>query len=199
MVLGVWHTKGGNSFRFGPKQRRVSLVTPRCRQRSDNLQSKWAATEGDSVSGGNGTGHTFPSNWWCWRPVQGSEPGEIMFSWVLLMLYHCSFLPAYLWFPVASSIILGAAHVTWTIWSSPSEYKDLSCFVSFFKIVGLMCCRQNREQSYITVSSSPDQKTFRNSAKWEEFTTAIPNKNQTAACCSTQVNNTVDHLPSLCL
>lgn len=53
MVFGVWHTEGGNSFRFGPRQRRVSLVTPKLLQTldggSDNLQSEWAATEGDSV------------------------------------------------------------------------------------------------------------------------------------------------------
>lgn len=28
----------------------------------DNLQSKWAATEGDSVSGGNGTARIPPGN-----------------------------------------------------------------------------------------------------------------------------------------
>lgn len=55
--FGVWHTEGGNSFRFGPKQRRVSLVTPNCRKPriegcvcvcwgGDNLQSECAATEG---------------------------------------------------------------------------------------------------------------------------------------------------------
>lgn len=59
---------------------------------SDNLQFKWAATEGDSVSGGNGTARISPSNWWCWRPVQGSEPGEIVLSQVLFELLHCSFL-----------------------------------------------------------------------------------------------------------
>lgn len=59
---------------------------------SDNLQFKWAATEGDSVSGGNGTARISPSNWWCWRPVQRSEPGEIVLSQVHFELLHWSFL-----------------------------------------------------------------------------------------------------------
>lgn len=59
---------------------------------TDNLQFKWAATEGDSVSGGNGTARISLSNWWRWRPVQSSEPGGIVFSQVLFRLLHCSFL-----------------------------------------------------------------------------------------------------------
>ncbi len=46
MVFRVWHTEGGNSFRFGPRQRRVSLVTLNCCKPRmggvcvcDNLQS----------------------------------------------------------------------------------------------------------------------------------------------------------------
>lgn len=46
-------TEGGNSFRVGPRQRRVLLAT-NLEQGSDNLQSEWAATEGDSVK------------WWKW-------------------------------------------------------------------------------------------------------------------------------------
>lgn len=56
----------------------------------DNLQSKWAAAEGDSVSGGNGTGHIY-------LPVidgagEGSEPGEMVLSQVLSTLFHWSFI-----------------------------------------------------------------------------------------------------------
>lgn len=85
MILGVWHTERGNSFRFGPRQRSALLVC-------DNLQCKWAAAEGDSVSGGNGTGRISPSNWWCWggfraRRDDGVIPGSL--HALPLLLYMC--------------------------------------------------------------------------------------------------------------
>lgn len=84
MILEVWHTERGNSFRFGPRQRSALLVC-------DNLQSKWAAAEGDSVSGGNGTGCISPSNWWCWGGFRARRDGVIPGSLhaLPLVLYTC--------------------------------------------------------------------------------------------------------------
>lgn len=54
-------------------------------------QSKWAATEGDSVSGGNRLGHISAINWWCWRGFRARRDGVIPGSLHALppVLYNC--------------------------------------------------------------------------------------------------------------
>lgn len=110
MAFGVWHTGEGNSFRTGPETEEGltgdSETAAKLRaggseggvcvlgRRGDNLQSKWAATEGDSVSGGNGTARISPSKLMALETCPGFRASrETALSQVLLGLLHRSSLP----------------------------------------------------------------------------------------------------------
>lgn len=109
MAFGVWHTEEGNSFRTGPETEEgltgdsellQNFVQEGGREggvlgrRGDNLQSKWAATEGDSVSGGNGRARISPSKFMALETCPGFRASrETALSQVLLGFLHRSFLP----------------------------------------------------------------------------------------------------------
>lgn len=101
-------------------------------------QSKWAATEGDSVSGGNRLGHISAINWWCWRRFRARRDGVIPGSLHALppVLYNCLGLlsqDTVLSLEIVPSVApwnSGVALITLTASSSPNKYTHYSFFSS---------------------------------------------------------------------